>query len=576
MAERPTESPKTIALAAIAAEPAPPVPMIPLQSDGVVLIYGSDDRAILAGQELADRLDVTVLIDASEPFDVPRSLEFPVARGRIVAARGHFGAYELTVDGYSAPRTNSDGAIVLGARRDGAVSRCDLIVDLSARPALFPAHEAREGYFKVDPANPELLARALDEAGDLVGDFDKPRYIAFNEDICAHSRSTIKGCTRCLDVCAMQAIEPAGDHVEIDAYVCAGCGNCAAVCPTGAASYTLPPVDNLLGALRTLLMSYREAGGRDAVVLFHDGYHGAPLIEQVDLPTNVLPFAVNEIKQLGVEVFAAALAYGASSVRVIARRAPKNGIAALSGTIVTADALAAALGYGADACGLFNVDTPDDLATALELSPLGIAAPAPSTFTPSGGKRSVLELSLRMLHRVAPSPIDVVPLPKGAPFGTLAINTEGCTLCLSCVSACPTGALSASEERPSLRFQESACVQCGLCAATCPEQVIALEPRLDFTAWNAPRRVIKEEEPFCCIRCAKPFGTKSTIERIIAKLESKHWMFSGENARRLDAIKMCENCRVEAALNEGFDPYAGAGRPKPRTADDYLSADNGE
>jgi ferredoxin len=178
-----------------------------------------------------------------------------------------------------------------------------------------------------------------------------------------------------------------------------------------------------------------------------------------------------------------------------------------------------------------------------------------------------------MMHAVAPSAVACVPLPAGAPFGTLDVDVEGCTLCLACVSACPTGALSAGEDKPALRFDESACVQCGLCAGTCPEKVITLVPQLDFTAWSAPRRTLKEEEPFCCIRCAKPFGTKSTIERIVAKLESKHWMYAGENARRLDAIRMCEQCRVESALNEGIDPYAGGERPRPRTAEDYLNAE---
>ena len=121
---------------------------------------------------------------------------------------------------------------------------------------------------------------------------------------------------------------------------------------------------------------------------------------------------------------------------------------------------------------------------------------------------------------------------EGPPFGAVDINVEGCTLCLSCVSACPTGALSDSEEKPALYFSESACVQCGLCAATCPEKVIALKPQVDFEAWSAPRRALKEEEPFHCIRCARPFGTRSTIERIVAKLEGRHWMYAGANAQR--------------------------------------------
>jgi ferredoxin len=166
----------------------------------------------------------------------------------------------------------------------------------------------------------------------------------------------------------------------------------------------------------------------------------------------------------------------------------------------------------------------------------------------------------------------VVPLSPGAPFGGLAFNTENCTLCLSCVSACPTHALSDNPERPMLRFTESLCVQCGLCAATCPEDVIALEPRLDFAAWDHPRQILKEEEPFHCISCAKPFGTKSTIERVVQKLQDKHWMFSGNaGVDRTRILMMCEDCRVEAVVNESFDPHGAPPRPRPRTAEDYLS-----
>ena len=99
--------------------------------------------------------------------------------------------------------------------------------------------------------------------------------------------------------------------------------------------------------------------------------------------------------------------------------------------------------------------------------------------------------------------------------------------------------------------------------------MITLEPRLDFRAATASARLLKEEEPFCCIRCGKPFGTKSTIERIAAKLEGKHWMFSGSDSR-LEVLKMCEDCRVAAVTKAGFDPYAASERPRPRTSDDYL------
>lgn len=82
--------------------------------------------------------------------------------------------------------------------------------------------------------------------------------------------------------------------------------------------------------------------------------------------------------------------------------------------------------------------------------------------------------------------------------------------------------------------------------------------------------MVKEEEPFACISCSKPFGTKSSVERIVARLEGKHWMFSGENAKRISIVKMCEDCRVEVVVNESFDPHATIPRPAPRTTEDYL------
>jgi ferredoxin len=161
--------------------------------------------------------------------------------------------------------------------------------------------------------------------------------------------------------------------------------------------------------------------------------------------------------------------------------------------------------------------------------------------------------------------------PSGAPFGAVELKAEGCTLCLACVSARTTGALLDDPERPMLRFVEDACVQCGLCKATCPEGVISLVPRIDFRAATASASVLKEEAPFPCVRCGKPFGVKSTIDRVVTMLEGKHWMYQ-DSPSRLDVIKMCEDCRVVVATEEGFDPYGAPPRPKLRTTDDYLQS----
>lgn len=567
--------PKMAALLALAAEPARDTPLVAMASAGVTLIYGRDELAIEAGRRLADRLDITVLL--TQPGDVtpPRVTAFPVLKGTIRAAKGHLGAFELTVDDFAQPAPSSRAALAFGPSRNGATSRCDIVIDLSGGTPLFPAHELRDGYLRVDPGDRAAFERALAQAADLVGEFDKPRFVQFTQSLCAHSRSQITGCTRCLDVCPTGAITPAGDHVAIDPYICGGCGHCAAVCPTGAASYALPPTDALLGRLRTLLLTYREAGGKQPVLLVHDRDHGEPLIDALarfgdGLPANALPFLVNEVTQIGPEAIAAAFAYGAAGMRFLARAKPRHDIAALHRVIETSATILRALGFGESVIGTVEIDDPDQLRAALDAAPSGIPSPRPASFLPLGAKRSLMTTAFAELHDAAPAPVEAIPLPAGAPFGGVEIRVDGCTLCLACVAACPVSALTDNPERPMLRFDEKLCVQCGLCAKTCPEKVITLAPRLDFAAWRQPARVVKEEEPFHCISCGAPFGTKSSIERVRQQLEGKHWMFSGANVGRIQALMKCEKCRVEAMVNEGFDPLSAPQRPRPRTTEDYL------
>jgi len=343
--------PKAAALLAMAAEEAAAPALVTLESRGVILILGRDEIAIEAGRRLADRLDVTVLL--SRPGDVmPHQVwDFPVTQGTIRNASGHLGAFELVVDDFAAPLPSSRDRLRFGPSRDGAVSHCDIVLDLSGGAPLFPAHELRDGYIRVDPGDGASLAEAVWKAADLVGEFDKPRFIDFSADLCAHSRSRIVGCTRCLELCPTGAIQPAGNHVAIDAEVCAGCGSCAAACPTGAAEYAVPRADALLRRLRTLLVTYAQAGGRDAIVLFHDLGHGEPLIHALSrfgpgLPANVLPVAVNELTQLGVEAWTAPFAWGASLVRVLGPARPRHDMAGLAANIAIANLLTGALGWG--------------------------------------------------------------------------------------------------------------------------------------------------------------------------------------------------------------------------------------
>jgi ferredoxin len=177
------------------------------------------------------------------------------------------------------------------------------------------------------------------------------------------------------------------------------------------------------------------------------------------------------------------------------------------------------------------------------------AAPAqtvaqPASFAAQADKRATLDLAIDHLVAQAPQRVDEIALPAtGSPLGSLRVDAERCTLCLSCVSACPAAALADNPDKPQLRFTESKCVQCGLCAKTCPEDAITLQPRLWLADGGKARktlRVLAEQEPYRCIKCSKPFGTLLAIENMLSKL-SGHAAFQGAAA---DRLKMCSDCRV--------------------------------
>lgn len=142
------------------------------------------------------------------------------------------------------------------------------------------------------------------------------------------------------------------------------------------------------------------------------------------------------------------------------------------------------------------------------------------------------------------------------------------TLCLSCVSLCPSGALADNPDMPQLRFQEDACLQCGICANICPETAITLEPRLNLADQALTQVVLHEEEPFACVECGALFGVRSTVEKVMEKLGGVHSMYQNPKAVRM--IQMCDSCRVTAQYNSENNPFSGGERPRIRTTDDDL------
>ncbi|MEZ5716293.1 MAG: 4Fe-4S binding protein [Paracoccaceae bacterium] len=556
---------KQAALLAEAALERPVTPLRDIESRGTLLILGSGEAALEAARQLADAMAVTCLIEGEVDLLAPEP-GFDLIRGRLAGATGALGGFEVRIEGFAQALPMGRGAPAFGGGAASVRSDCDVILDLRRGAApLFPAPQKREGYVRADPGDPGAVGRAVFQASQLVGVFEKPLYVKFDALICAHSRASQTGCSRCLEICPTGAITPAGDHVSIDPDICAGCGGCAAVCPSGAASYDNPEVGFLFRRLTTLAETFRAAGGKAPRLLVHDGGFGSELIGLTarhggGLPPEVVPFEVENVEGFGHAEMLAALGVGFAGVDLLT--GPQTEMTVPEAQLEVTRAIVEGTGYDGAGLRIVAPGDPEALEAMLAGDRPGVELARP--ILALGGRREVVRLAATAL---AGGPKGAIALPEGAIYGAVEVDTDACTLCLACASLCPSGALMDNPDKPQLSFQEAACLQCGICANTCPESAITLVPRLNLEAQALAPVVLNEEEPFECISCGKPFGVRSTIERIVAKLEGVHPLFTGSN--NADLIRMCDDCRVKAQFHGAGAPMAGAAPPRVRVSEDY-------
>ncbi len=505
------------------------------RSRGRVAVLGDGAQAAHAARRLAEAGLRCMRIGAGAvEGGLPEGVQ-DVARP-VESVQGWLGDFRIRVAGGIDPA-------VLWAEPEAGF---DLVLDLGSVPRL-DREVAPPGYFATR-GDADALERALATLPEMVGEFEKPRYFQYDPALCAHAYGDAVGCTRCIDACPAEAIRPSGEKVRVEPHLCQGLGACSAVCPTAAVRYDHPAASEIMDYVRRLLRGFRQYGGEAPLVLFHDAERGAEYLEHVAgrLDEAVLPVALEEAASLGCEAWLATLAYGAAAVAVLlAPGAGERVRGTVSGQLQTARALLGALGH--DPLRVAVVEAGDDLPETLAAMG-GLPELPAAEFALVGGKRDAFRLVLDHLARHGRPVGRYVPLPQGSPFGTVRVDTNRCTLCMSCTSACPVSALEAGGDTPRLAFVEWNCVQCGLCVATCPEDALGLEARLDLDPEaRMRRRVLYEEEPFRCVVCGRPFATQAVIRTLRERLAT-HAMYRDPAALR--RLEMCGDCRVKDLFAE--------------------------
>ena len=544
---------------------------ISFNSLGRCLIYGESSSVLEISEVLSEFLGVTAMLSDSEDVSPPKISNFTIAKGNITNLIGHFGSFKVSIDNFSESLPNSKEKLIFENPSNGVSSECDIFIDLSNDLPLVKSHEKRDGYYKINPQDKIACKNIIIEAQSKIGEFEKPIYVKFDENLCAHSRNKIDGCNKCLDACPAGAITPNGDTVSIDSAICGGCGMCGSVCPSGAAQVIWPSTDNLLNRLSVIVDTYNKIEKKMPRLLLHDEEHGSNLISYsarnfAGLPNDVIPIQLHSMGRVGHDILIGATAMGFSNIYILTDPKKHNENIILEKEIEISEALLKGISIdNKHQMKIIEINDPEDLQNHLNKDNNQKYFKS-SPFAAIGASRSMVRTAMLGLAKENNTEIEIINLPANSPYGSVDIDKNGCTLCLSCVSVCPAGALQDNPEMPQLLFREDACIQCGLCVKTCPEKVISLNPQFNLDDSALSNQLINEDEPFECIKCDKVFGTKKSITAIKKRLSS-HSMFISEERQNL--ILMCEDCRVEEQFSQNDKIMDVGERPKPRTTDDY-------
>ncbi|WP_121022671.1 4Fe-4S dicluster domain-containing protein [Helicobacter vulpis] len=405
--------------------------------------------------------------------------------------------------------------------------------------------------------SPLELAQSLSllyEVHGLQFDFDSTKhtptpegtfseFFSYNKEICQYHQRRVECCGKCSEVCPTQAITKLDPQIALDQglecednrhllikhQACIDCGQCISVCPSGSLSYA----SFSLECMQEVAKLYR-------------GYIPLLLDHKADLPLTplkkeVLPLCVN----LNILEQVALLTLLQESGSQIVLYAPQDlGVGTLE-SIALLNGIYAQL-YQEEAI-LLASDLASLQACLQRAKCLESTHFTPPTI-PARTKRDLF--AQRLQHAIGQGDYGRVPSASFIRYGHIEINSN-CTLCLSCVGACNTNALSIDGNTYTLLFNPSLCTTCGYCEATCPEKDclhlerdgIALNPSY-FTP-----KIMAQDSLFGCKMCGKPIGTTKSVQKIAQMMIPR---FQGD-ARRIATLYACPDCKVKIMLEDMLD-----------------------
>ena len=387
-----------------------------------------------------------------------------------------------------------------------------------------------------DPALTSIKI-AVETAKKNQGTYNYKNYIKYDSSICQYHERNTEICGKCAEVCPTVAILKVDEtkHLEFSHIDCHSCGGCISVCPSGALDYSQMPRK----AFKEVTEFYRE----NIALIIPRKMELESL--QIKLPQDVLPLAIEGEKYLHEAHFMTLLQTSGNPVIFYT-----DFISRGTGDVIRIINEIFKKKYNKQA--IFVCKDEIELKEAINnITPIKECVYG---INEDGlNKREIF--SARLSHLVGVDDLGVVKTGEHVHYGNITINTDACTLCLSCVGACNVRALTAHPEDNTLRFNPSICTNCTYCEVVCPEvnclsivrDEISLNP--DYFKQN----IMAKDELFKCVECGSEFATVKSVEKIAQMMKP----LFGNDEIKIKTLYCCADCKPKVMLQAHVDERDG-------------------
>ncbi len=369
---------------------------------------------------------------------------------------------------------------------------------------------------------------AIKKVEENLGTYRYKNFTTYDPNICQYHERREEICGKCEEVCPTIAIlkDDEHKHLEFSQIDCHGCGGCISVCPSGALDYSQLPRD----AFSQIKEFYK-----DKVALIIPRKIELESLH-VELPENVLPLAIEGEKFLHEAHYLSLLQTSGKSVIFFSDFISKG-----SGDAIALVNEIFRRKYNKQA--IFVAKDVDELKQVLVKTD---SFPQAKYGINEADLRKREIFSARLSHLVGEDDLGVIKTGEHIHYGTITINEQNCTLCLSCVGACNVRALTVHPEDNTLRFNPSICTNCGYCEPSCPEKdcLSVVYDELSLKPEYFRQNVMAKDELFKCVECGKEFAPKKAVEKIANMMIP---MFGGDEAK-IRTLYCCESCKPKVML----------------------------